>query len=118
MEDLMFFLISFVVIFGILLINYFIKKKKGNLESSKEFLLLKSKFKLTKKDIDVEKLGLIFALVNSLIISITGTFTTMLDVDYIWQIAIGFVMLMILIYLSYGAVGKILLKRRKNGKDK
>ena len=112
MEDLMFFLISFVIIFGVLLTNYYLKKQKGNLGLSKEFTLLKSKFKLTKKDINEEKLGLVFVLVNALIISSTGTITTMLDVDYIWQMAIGFLILMIQIYLIYSLIGKIILRKR------
>ncbi|MDD4187311.1 MAG: hypothetical protein PHX04_00850 [Bacilli bacterium] len=113
MEDLMFFLITFVSIFIILLINYFVKKKRGTLKKSREFLLLKSKFKLSKKDFDEDKLGLVFVLVNSLIIAVTATITTILSDDYIWQIIIGFALLMILIYLIYGSIGKALVRNRK-----
>ncbi len=113
MEDLMFFLITFVIIFIILLINYYMKKRKNTLNKSREFILLKTKFKLTKKDINEEKLGLIFVLVNSLIISLTSLVTTIIDVNYIWQLAIGFVMLIILIYVIYGLIGKILSRKKK-----
>lgn len=112
MEDLMFFLITFVFIFGVLLINYYYRKRKGTLNLSKEFSFLKIKFKLTKKDLQIDKLGLIFVLINSLIISSTATITTMIDMDYVWQIAIGFLILVFEIYLIYGLVGKILMKRR------
>lgn len=120
MEDLMFFLITFVSIFIILLINYFIKKKKGILKNSREFLLLKTKFNLSKNDFDEEKLGLVLVLVNSFIIALTATITTIVSDDYIWQITIGFALLMILIYLIYGLIGKVLCKRKKvnNGKYK
>lgn len=113
MEDLMFFLITFVFIFGVLLINYFYKKHKCKLNLSKEFKFLKIKYKLSKKDLDVEKLSLVFVLINSLIISSTATITTMIDMDYIWQIAIGFLILVIKIYLIYGLIGKILIKRKR-----
>ncbi len=116
MEDLYFFLITFVLIFIILLINYYIRKKKGTLNNSREFIFLKTKFKLNKKELQEERLGLIFVLVNSFIISFTSTITTILKVDYIWQIAIGFLILMILIYLIYGLIGKIIIIKRKKVK--
>lgn len=118
MENLMFFLIVFIIFFLIFLINFFIKKQKGTLKEAKEFNLLIYWFKLKRKDLDIEKLGLIFALVNSLIISLTATICTMVNDNYIWQLLIGFVMVMSLMYISYGIIGKIVLMKRgrENGK--
>ncbi len=118
MENLMFFLIVFIIFFLIFLINFFIKKQKGTLKEAKEFNLLIYWFKLKRKDLDIEKLGLIFTLVNSLIISLTATICTMVNDNYIWQLLIGFVMVMSLMYISYGIIGKIVLMKRgrENGK--
>ena len=71
MENLYLFLISFTFIFIIYLIVFLIKMKKRKLSKMKEFDLLKSKFKL--KHINYKKVGLILILINSFIISLTGT---------------------------------------------
>lgn len=118
MENIYLFLITFVIIFIILLINHFYKKKNQKLELSKEFTFLKSKYKLTSKDYNKETLSLITVLVNSFIISITTSIITIIKLSYIWQLLIGFTILIILIYSVYGLIGKILIKRKKakNGK--
>ena len=113
MEDLVIFLLSFVVIFIVYLIIYFIRRKKGTLYKMKEFELLMGKFRLKKKDLNFERLALVFALINSLIISITGTVSTMNDFGYIWELAIAFVMLMGLIYVSYTLLGRYLVKKKE-----
>ena len=111
MENIYLFLITFVIIFIILLINHFYKKKNQKLELSKEFTFLKSKYKLTSKDYNKETLSLITVLVNSFIISITTSIITIIKLSYIWQLLIGFTILIILIYSVYGLIGKILIKR-------
>ena len=118
MENLMFFLITFIIFFIIFLISYFIKRKKGIIGEAKELNLLIYWFKLKRKDLDSDKLVLIFTIINSLIISITATVCTMVKLNYVWQILIGFFMVMSLMYLSYAVVGKIILMKRgrKNGK--
>ena len=114
MENLIVFTLSFVIIIIVYLIIYFIIRKKGVLIKSKEYELLTSKFNLSRTDLDTNKLSLIFALVNSLIISVTGTICTSIDIDYIWQLLIGFALLVALIILVYGIIGKIL--KIKEGK--
>jgi len=117
MENLFVFLISYVVVFIVFLINYIIKKMRGTLGYSKETKLLIQKFKLDRKRLDYNSLGIIFALVNSLIIALVGTISSMIDMHYLWQLAIGFVLLMVMIYLIYGGIGLILKRREKsNGK--
>ncbi|MDD2505134.1 MAG: hypothetical protein PHF21_02540 [Bacilli bacterium] len=116
MGNLYYFLITFVIVFLGLLMNYFIKKRNNTLINSREFILLKSRFNLTKKELNEEKIGLIFVLTNSLIISGTAAVTSIIKLDYIWRILIGFVILMILIYLIYGLIGVILIKLRKKAK--
>ncbi|MDD2238702.1 MAG: hypothetical protein PHH51_02310 [Bacilli bacterium] len=118
MENLMFFLITFIIFFIIFLISYFIKRKKGTIGEAKELNLLIYWFKLKRNDLDNDRLVLIFTIINSLIISITATVCTMVKINYVWQILIGFVMVMSLMYISYAIVGKIILMKRgrKNGK--
>lgn len=118
MEDLIFFLVTFVVIFLVYLTNYFIKRKKEILDKSKELDLLIYWFKLKRKELNSERLMLVFTLINSLIISGTATVCTVFDISYVWQIAIGFVMVLSLMYVSYGIIGKTLKKKRgkTNGK--
>lgn len=117
MENLYLFLISFTLIFIIYLIVYLIKMKKNKLSKMKEFDLLKSKFKL--KHIDYKKIGLILILINSFIISATGTICSMVDLNIAWQLCIGFFMLMMLIYSLYYILGSILVKQEnKKGEDK
>ena len=113
MESLLVFMITFVIIFSVYLVLYFIRRKKGTLYKTKDIELLTSKFKLKKKDLNLNKVCLITSLINSLIISITGTICTMIDLGYIWQLAVGFVMLMGLIYVTYTILGRILVKGMK-----
>ncbi len=108
MENLYLFLISFTFIFIIYLIVFLIKMKKRKLSKMKEFDLLKSKFKL--KHINYKKVGLILILINSFIISLTGTICSMIDLSIPWQLCIGFVLLMMLIYSLYYILGSILFK--------
>ncbi len=108
MENLYLFLISFSFIFIIYLLVFLIKMKRKKLSKMKEFDLLKSKFKL--KNINYKKVGLILVLINSFIISITGTVCSMVDLSLPWQLCIGFVMLMMLIYSLYFILGSILVK--------
>jgi heme/copper-type cytochrome/quinol oxidase subunit 3 len=114
MENLMVFLLSFTFIFIIYLIIYLVKKHKGTLRFMKEFSLLTSKYKLNRNNLDYNKLGLLIIFLNTLIISVTGTLCTMVKMNYIWQLCIGFVLLMILIYVVYGILGKVLKNKEKS----
>ena len=116
MENLLMFILSFSIIFIIYIIIYFIRRKRGTLYKTKDVEILVAKSKLKKKDLDLNKICLITSLLNSLIISITGTICTMIDLGYIWQLAIGFVMLMGLIYVSYTILARVLVKRKKERK--
>ena len=70
--------------------------------------------KVRKKD--QKKIGLIIVLINSIIISITGTLCTMIDMDKIWQLLYGFVLLTALIYVFYGILRNILESKERRGK--
>lgn len=111
MEDLIVFMTSFFIIFVVYLVIYFIKRKKKTLKDMKEFDILASQFHLNRKSMNENRLALIFVLINSLIISSVGTMCTMVETNAIWQLLIGFALLMALIIISYTIIGYILKKK-------
>ena len=117
MENLFVFMVAFTFIFITFLINYVVKRQRNGLAHSKEVELLINRFKISRNNLNYNALGLIFVLVNSLIIAVTGTICTMVKLHYIWQLVIGFVLLMFLIYAFYGVIGMYLKRKEvKNGK--
>lgn len=52
-------------------------------------------------------MGIILSFVNAFIISVTGVLCTMVDMDKLWQIIYGFVLLTALIYIFYSIIGNI-----------
>ena len=113
MENLFIFTITFTVVFLVMLIMYFKNKKNGALKKSKEVLILQHRFKVNKKNLNPERLGLLFTLIYSLIISITGTIASDLEFSYVWRLLIALVMMMILIYISYAFTAMCLNRKRK-----
>ena len=114
MENLFIFLISFCAIFLIYFFTFYLyglKKKKIKNSMQVELLLLRSGLK--KKDINEKSIGIIISLIDSLIISTSGTVATGLNVNYVWQILIGFALLMGLIYSLYEILGRILKRKCK-----
>ncbi len=111
MEDLFVFLMSFSFIFIVYLVIYFIKLAKNDLGKVKEYDLLCAKFKIERSKINYKSFTIIIYLVNTLIISSTATVCTMFDLSYMWQMIIGFGMLMALIITLYTMLGKILEKK-------
>ena len=114
MEDLFVFMCSFIIIFIVYLIIYIVKRKKKTLKEMKEFDILASRFQLSRKNMNENKLGLIIVLINSLIIASVGTICTMIDTSLAWQLLIGFALLMALIIICYSIIGFIL--KKKEGK--
>lgn len=110
MENLYLFLILFIIFFIIFLVDYFIKRKKNKLKKFIGMELVK-----VKKE-DYNKLGIILSIINAFIISSTGVLCTMIEMEKIWQLLYGFVLLVALIYVFYGIIENILeriYKRRK-----
>lgn len=117
MQDLFVFVFSFSFIFIVYLIIYFIKLFKGELHKMKEYDLLCTKFEIRKGDINYKGTSLVIVLINTFIISFTGTVCSMFDVSYLWQMVIGFGLLMALIILFYTLLGKILEKKYKKKEE-
>lgn len=118
------FILIFIFIF---LIDYIInrshysKRKKNKKPKNKDIMeisYLVEKFKLDKKKLPINKLLLLIAFFNALIISITSLTVILCNTFLILQLVIGFVLLLGLIYAIYEITGQILVKRgySKNGK--
>lgn len=113
--------------FGVLLIVFFVimyfisrrKLKKNKLDSIGDINYLIIKFKLDKKKINYKKLILIDSAINAFIISFTCTIISVLPIDLIWQLLIGFVILFLMIFLIYEIVGRICIKKgwQQNGRN-
>ena len=116
MKYLITFISLYLLLIFIFLIRYLILLKKKKLINMGEIGYLINKFDLSKKIINAKKLGLIISFVDAFIISITCTIIYNIDFAYIWQLAIGFLLLFILIYLIYGYIGKK-LKGKELKKD-
>lgn len=112
MDSIIIFGISYLLMFLIYLIFFYIRglKKKSILNSMQvEFLLIRFQFK--KKDLKPKKIGLIITFIDPLIISLTGTIVSLPKWNYIISLLIGFVLLIALIYSFYEILGRILKRK-------
>lgn len=112
MNSLLLFLITYISMFILYLIFFYIigLKKKSILNSMQVEFLIK-RFNLRKKDFNVKKIGIIICLLDPLIISITGTVITLPKWHYALELIIGFIILMILIYSFYEILGRIIIRK-------
>ncbi len=116
MDSLFLFLISFVCLFFIyLIVFYFRGLKKHKIKDSMQVQFILMRQGLKKKDINEKNIGIIICLIDPLIISTSGVIASSVKLNYIWQILIGFALLMGLIYSLYEILGRII--KRKSGKN-
>lgn len=101
MEDLFLFIIVFIVFFIIFIIDYFVKKKKKQL---RKFIGMELA-RVRRENYNI--MGIVLSFVNAFIISVTGVLCTMVNMDKLWQILYGFVLLSALIYIFYSIIGNI-----------
>ena len=113
--DLLFFLIVFLVVF---VINYFSSVKKIKKRKKIELVdYLVVRFKLSSRKIKARKMVLTISLINAFIISSVATCITMLDISFIWQFMIGFVLVFGLIYSLYEIYGRYLVRKGYGKED-
>jgi len=111
--NIFFFLGVFLVVY---VFTYFMNLHKLNKKKEKSigelnYLLLK--FRLKKSKLKVRKMLLWFSLIDAFIIAFVTTFITVLNVDTLWQMLIGFVLLFGLIYSLYEIYGRHLVNAEK-----
>ena len=128
---------AILVLFGILfiiifLVDYFAikrkylkvitgkKKSKKNSKKSEltELTYLIKKFNLDKKKLKLDRLLVGISIINGIIISLVSVVIMLIDINMILQLAIGFFLLIALIYSIYEILGRYLVKvgYSKNGK--
>jgi len=128
MDKLEAILLLFGILFiGVFLVDYlFIKRKylnrlNGKKKSKKkdkkteltEIAYLVGKFKLDKKELNLNKLLVIISLLNALIISLVAVVVLLIKVHIVIQLLIGFILLIALIYSIYELLGRYLVKERE-----
>lgn len=113
------FLILLIIIF---LIDYvFIKRKhlkettgkKKNKKDSEliEILYLSGKFNLEKNKLNTNGLLIGISFINAFIISLVAVVVLMLNIYILFQLLIGFILLIALIYSIYELLGRYLVKK-------
>jgi len=87
------------------------KKRKKDAKEIMEIRYLVLTYKLKKEKLLTRKIILLISLIDAFII--TGTFLIIILIPYpiIWQLMIGFVLLLGLIYAIYNIFGRILVKK-------
>ncbi len=113
MENLFLFVISFTLMFIIYFIFFYLKGlKKHQIKKSMQVNYICNKQKIKKKDINEKTIGIIICLLDPLIISTTGVVVSSIKkLNYIWQILSGFAMLVVLIYITYEILGRIIKRK-------
>lgn len=123
LEYVIYFLLVFIIVF---IGDFFIikkpiydslnnkqkkNKKKDKLRDIFELNYIITKFNLDKKKMPIKKCLLHFTLINALIISLTVTILSMLDIFIGWKFLIGFILLFGLIYAIYELYGNMCIKK-------
>lgn len=112
MENLFLFVISFAVLFLIYFFVFYLRGlKKHTIKDSMQVNFIIQRQHLKKKNINEKSIGIIICLIDPLIISTSGVVATSINLNYIWQILIGFALLMGLIYSLYEIVGRIIKRK-------
>ena len=113
MEYLVWFLISFIIIYLFYFVTVILQKKKyEKFKSSNQVLYFVKKYKIDVKKLNISKFVKIISFTNSLIIAITFTIATITD-NFILILLIGFITLLPLMLLSYHIIG-LYLKKEEN----
>lgn len=101
-----------MIIFYIINLRKVLSKKYDTIREINDVV---KRFKINKKKINYKKEIIFISLINSFIVSSVGTFVTALDIPNVLQLALGFVLLLALIYSLYEIYGRHL--KRKTRKD-
>lgn len=112
MNPLLEYLLVFIIIF---ILNYFLfiwKKQKYNKNKiPQELYYLKGLYNINIKKINYKKFVWAYSLINTFIISTTYIVVVRLVNGFIWQIIIGIVLLILLIIICYGLLGRYYMQK-------
>ena len=114
-ESIIFFLISFIVVFLIYII--FINKKRKEYKEGKkvtEINYLVKRFNLDLRKIKYKKIKWLVTIINSFIVALVSSIVIIID-SFLLQLLVGFILLILLTYSLYEITGRILkIKGEKN----
>lgn len=114
MDKLIWFIVVFLVIYLFYLFFVILRKKKiAKFRKGVEVSILEKKYKVDIDKIGIKKIAHIVSFTNALIIATTFVIIDFFD-NIIIKLMLSFVVLMILIFMSYSLIGKILRKKVKN----
>ena len=111
MKEIIFFIVTFVFVY--LVYYMFVINKKKSLEkwqNGKEMTYLKTVYKI--KIIDLKKMANVIALSNAFIVATTISIVSIFN-NFVSQMLIGFVVLIVLILGVYHIIGKYYQKKGK-----
>lgn len=112
MEHLIYGLITFLIIY-FLYLTLLVKRndKVIKIYKSTEALILKKKFKVNVDKISAKRLANIIGLTNSLIVSLTMEVIFIFSKNFLLQMILGFLVLIVLILITYPLVAYFLRKK-------
>ena len=114
MDKLIWFVVVFLLIYLFYLFFVILRKKKlSKFKSGVEVTILGKKYKVDVDKIGIKKIAHVVALTNALIIAITFVIIDFFN-NIIIKLMMSFVVLMVLIFISYSIIGRILRKKEKN----
>ena len=111
------FVIAYVLVFALYFLLFVWKKTRYNKNRVPvEYYYTISLYGLDQKKIDYKKFIYTSAFINSFIIVFTYMIVSKLLNKWVWQLLIGVVIVLLLIVICYGVLGRIYVKKgmRKN----
>ncbi len=112
MDSLLLFLISYIVLFILYFIFFYLYGlKKKSILNSMQVEFIKIKFEIKEKDLNPKSIGIIICFIDPLIISLSGTISSLPKWNYVLEILLGFVILVALIYSFYEILGRIIKRK-------
>lgn len=113
MKELIIFIITFILIYLIYYV-FVIHKHKTLLkwQNGKEMTYLKKVYKIKIKESNLKKIANVIAFSNAFIVALALSIISLLN-NFIIQMLLGFVILSVLILLTYHIIGKYYQKRSR-----
>lgn len=118
MKELLNILLEYVIAYVLVFILYFLifVRKKTKYNKNKvpvEFYYLISLYRLNQKEINYKKFIYATAFINTFIIVTTYIIISRLLNKWLWQLLLGIVIIVLLIIICYGILGRYYKKRGK-----
>lgn len=118
MKEVLNILLEYVIAYALVLILYFFifVRKKTKYDKNKvpvEFYYLISLYKLDQKKINYKNFIYASAFINTFIIVTTYIIISRLLDKWLWQLLIGIIIIVLLIIICYGLLGRYYQKRGK-----